>query len=260
MSEILEKSESTTLRQLTLFQEEFPVNQQVMQENEKEGMIIAGSGRKLLGLLGNYYRLSYFLKMLLDSPHWKTASHLMGYSLTWKTLAIGTPKPLPGKKSYRFQFQLAVLGPGTDGTEFGSYATGDKLIPTSSAHDRTNIQNFRKDSNIEEGGESFSQPGSLCKDVPNTKQQRLERIGSKPRNKTKLSGEGYQIISNPTNAGIKGMYKRKNSTSKEQWSIEPNVDRVANGIPQRMDRLKGLGNAIVPQVAYEIFKAIRNGL
>ncbi|MEN6569032.1 MAG: DNA (cytosine-5-)-methyltransferase [Rikenellaceae bacterium] len=40
------------------------------------------------------------------------------------------------------------------------------------------------------------------------------------------------------------------------WDIEPSVGRVANGIPRRVDRLKGLGNAIVPQVAYEIFKVI----
>jgi len=33
------------------------------------------------------------------------------------------------------------------------------------------------------------------------------------------------------------------------WAIEPAVGRVANGIPRRMDRLKSLGNAIVPQVA-----------
>lgn len=40
------------------------------------------------------------------------------------------------------------------------------------------------------------------------------------------------------------------------WQTEPDVGRVANEISRRVDRLKGLGNAIVPQVAYEIFKAI----
>jgi DNA (cytosine-5)-methyltransferase 1 len=39
-----------------------------------------------------------------------------------------------------------------------------------------------------------------------------------------------------------------------EWSTEPGVRRVANGIPRRVDRLKGLGNAIVPHVAYEIIK------
>ena len=33
------------------------------------------------------------------------------------------------------------------------------------------------------------------------------------------------------------------------WSVEPNVGRVAHGVPARVDRLRGLGNAIVPQVA-----------
>ena len=42
------------------------------------------------------------------------------------------------------------------------------------------------------------------------------------------------------------------------WSPEPGLGRVAHGISNRVDRLKGLGNAIVPQVAYEILKAIRS--
>jgi DNA (cytosine-5)-methyltransferase 1 len=33
------------------------------------------------------------------------------------------------------------------------------------------------------------------------------------------------------------------------WTVEPDVGRVAHGIPSRVDRLKGLGNAVVPQVA-----------
>lgn len=40
------------------------------------------------------------------------------------------------------------------------------------------------------------------------------------------------------------------------WSAEPNVGRVAHGISSRVDRLKCLGNAVVPQQAYPIFKAI----
>lgn len=33
------------------------------------------------------------------------------------------------------------------------------------------------------------------------------------------------------------------------WAIEPNVGRVAYGVPKRVDRLRCLGNSIVPQVA-----------
>lgn len=35
----------------------------------------------------------------------------------------------------------------------------------------------------------------------------------------------------------------------EWWITEPELGRVANGIPARVDRLRGIGNAVVPQVA-----------
>ena len=41
------------------------------------------------------------------------------------------------------------------------------------------------------------------------------------------------------------------------WAVEPDVGRVAHGIPARVDRLKCLGNAVVPQQAYPIFRALR---
>jgi len=43
----------------------------------------------------------------------------------------------------------------------------------------------------------------------------------------------------------------------DQWTVEPNVDRVAHGIPNRVDRLKSLGNAMVPQIVIPIMKAIK---
>ena len=89
----------------------------------------------------------------------------------------------------------------------------------------------------------------------------------------KSSGTSKQIPSNINNEGLqrsqeagdsKSCREESNELSSrcyrggEYWEIEPNVGRVANGVSNRVDRLKGLGNAIVPQVAYQIFKAIQD--
>ncbi|MCJ7828756.1 MAG: DNA cytosine methyltransferase [Dehalococcoidia bacterium] len=41
------------------------------------------------------------------------------------------------------------------------------------------------------------------------------------------------------------------------WAVEPAMGRVADGVPNRVDRLKSLGNAIVPTVAMVIMQAIK---
>jgi len=40
------------------------------------------------------------------------------------------------------------------------------------------------------------------------------------------------------------------------WQVEPGVGRVVDGLPNRMDRLRGLGNAVVPQVAEHVGRII----
>jgi DNA (cytosine-5)-methyltransferase 1 len=41
-----------------------------------------------------------------------------------------------------------------------------------------------------------------------------------------------------------------------QWAVEPDVGRVAHGVPNRVDRLRCLGNAVVPQVAEYVGRRI----
>lgn len=42
----------------------------------------------------------------------------------------------------------------------------------------------------------------------------------------------------------------------EDWPDEPELDRVVDGLPDRVDRIKCLGNAVVPQAFYPFFAAI----
>jgi len=49
---------------------------------------------------------------------------------------------------------------------------------------------------------------------------------------------------------------RPESANRSWWAAEPNVGRVAHGVSARVDRLKCLGNSIVPQIAEMIFGQI----
>ena len=59
-------------------------------------------------------------------------------------------------------------------------------------------------------------------------------------------------------------YRSSNGSKEEEarswWDVEPNVGRVAYGVSSRVDRLKGLGNAIVPQIAMQIGLAIKEAM
>ena len=46
------------------------------------------------------------------------------------------------------------------------------------------------------------------------------------------------------------------NAGREWWQTEPDVGRVVDGVPARVDRLRCLGNAVVPHVAQVIGKMI----
>ena len=56
--------------------------------------------------------------------------------------------------------------------------------------------------------------------------------------------------------GEPGPGRRREFANKSRWLPEPAVGRVAHGVPNRVDRLKGLGNAIVPQIAEALGRMI----
>lgn len=62
------------------------------------------------------------------------------------------------------------------------------------------------------------------------------------------------IQSEHSNPDISGDTRRQQTAP--VWLAEPNVARVANGIPNRSHRLKALGNAVVPPLVAEIGRIV----
>ncbi len=126
------------------------------------------------------------------------------------------------------------------GTNVSRRSARTDLENTISHFDRPEI--VRKEVNRQEAERSTSRIGGpSIEDVSNSNftgsqghgRQHQERHGSGER----ITGEGGWPI--------KGI-----------WITEPDVGRVAHGIPRRVDRLRSLGNAVVPQIAEIIGREI----
>ena len=88
--------------------------------------------------------------------------------------------------------------------------------------------------------------GRECQELPECASQWIARQGS----------ASVQYAEDDTQDG-EGVRRR---ITFGQWRIEPNVGRVAHGIPKRVDRLRGLGNAVVPQIPEMIARRIKQAL
>jgi DNA (cytosine-5)-methyltransferase 1 len=92
------------------------------------------------------------------------------------------------------------------------------------------------------------------------KRRGTNRIQRKAENKTgtprgSIDSSSYQEMANTKSTGLERRWERLPSKCR-WWTTEPDVGRVADGVPNRIHRLKGLGNAVVPQVAEYIGKQI----
>ena len=91
---------------------------------------------------------------------------------------------------------------------------------------------------------------------------------SSDTNKINGSSERASLVGESSDANSQGLQGRrseqqlrkdetKRPTSWDSWwESEPSVGRVANGIPHRVDRLKGLGNSLVPAIPFIIGQSI----
>jgi len=93
---------------------------------------------------------------------------------------------------------------------------------------------------IHEGQDGHSQPepSGYCEDVANANDNGPHRE------------EGYETKQS-SDEQIIGVL-----IGSDHWAVESNVGRVADGVPGRVDRLKQLGNSVVPQIPEIIGRAI----
>jgi DNA (cytosine-5)-methyltransferase 1 len=112
-----------------------------------------------------------------------------------------------------------------------------------SALSSENVANAESDLRGASGNERPAPSHGSGSDVANTGQQewrRSSRPGWRERSDEETAGNG----------------RGNGWEANGQWAVEPNVGRVANGIPARVDRLSALGNSLVPQIAEWIGRRI----
>ena len=116
----------------------------------------------------------------------------------------------------------------------------------------------RPDSNVadsNDGGRDVRRNGKF------STAEEIERTGSNigKRKKEHESREWWStesILGGMAHGFSAGMDRDLDFLINHYWDDEPDIPRIATGIEHRVDRLKCLGNAVVPQQFYPIFKAI----
>ena len=113
--------------------------------------------------------------------------------------------------------------------------------------DETEKQELSRGKNSESGRDGGNIPDTACERLSKNEVQRreFEKSGNE-KNRGRIQEGGVQ--SKRICSGFSGAI--------EWWKVEPRVGRVAYGVPDRLDRLRCLGNAVVPHQVFPIFEAI----
>ena len=82
-------------------------------------------------------------------------------------------------------------------------------------------------------------------------------MGREPRSEEREEFTGEESHGESDHRSSNGSEEER---ARNWWQFEPNVGRVAYGVSSRVDRLRGLGNAIVPQIAMQIGLSIKEAM
>ena len=120
---------------------------------------------------------------------------------------------------------------------------GQSRIQSSKHGALENNKTFSKGSEIQQGDDNTNEQG--MDNVANTK--------SSQRNGNEINRE-HSATETQEELGVRSSISRTQGGSPWEgwWDIEPDVGRVAHGIPVRAHRLKGLGNSLVPTIPFYI--------
>ena len=125
---------------------------------------------------------------------------------------------------------------------------------------------WKEDVAISQGRESWQPPeseggqdsgrGSQEVAIADTEPEGLERGERHSSNREREGIQRKQHNGNSMGGATRCLGRCRSEEPTDWWAVEPELGRVAHGVPARVDRLKCLGNAIVPQVAFQILKGI----
>ena len=257
--------------QLTLFPEDSPVSPSPWLESKRVNKMIVTSGRRCSELSPSCARAALSVRTYLESSRLPPGR----WSRIWSVLAITSSSLI---------LRLRLSERGTDDQGYSSPASQMWPTPTVAgctiaSEKRISLlaagkTTFTSNQGVHGGGEQsagarVSPDERAMADTTRERVQRYDAIcAAEP---TERSGK---MQSDAGDSNAKAIYnalriRRAGDARRGQWqeladghcwAAEPNVGRVAHGVPHRVDRLKCLGNAVVPQQAYPIFRALAEEL
>ena len=111
-----------------------------------------------------------------------------------------------------------------------------------------------------EGMSTLGGDGALAPNAEHWPRQQPGRRSGKSRQE---EGEPRPTPSDSTSAGLEGRLSTEGTRSQQGfsprdgwWASEPPLERVVHGVPNRVDRDRALGNAVVPQQAAFAFASL----